>query len=293
MPVSLPLDEPALACLFAGHPRVDGLRALYEWAVAMDELVRLGTTEAHTVAHHKWQWWQEEIERLRTGTPRHPLTQRLAGAAPEPGLWGLLSERLELAQFELAGVAPDDAAAAARWDWRREGVVQATAMQLLTGTPLPPDSTAMALSNALGRALGRLAASDAPAYHAARGRLGLPLEALEGAGIPLEELPAALQSPRHHAALARVVTQQLDAAQDALQLARTLWQQLPVDSPCRLAHTAVRLALTASRLRRLRRHAGPGSDTGNANPLAPPPEPLPPWRSLWTAWNAARRANRY
>ena len=290
MSAPLPLDEPALACLFAGHSRVDGLRALYEWAAAVDDLVRLGTTEAHTVAHHKWQWWQEEIERLRAGTPRHPLTQRLAAAAPEPGLWALLPERLELAQFELAGVAPDDAAAAERWDWRREGVLEATAIQLLTGAPLPADDMARAMVQALARALGRLAASDAPAHHAARGRLGLPLEALEAAGIPLEQLPAALQSPRHRPALSRVIATQLGAAEDALRLARNHWQRLPRQSPYRLAHTAVRLALAEQRLRRLQRLV---IDEASAGLPATRPDVPPPWRSLWTAWNAARRAGRH
>ena len=275
------LDEPALACLFAGHPRVDGLRALHEWAVAMDELVQLGTTQAHSVAHHKWQWWQEELQRLADGQPRHPLTRRLLAAAPEPGLWTPLAQRLELAQFELAGVAPDDEAAAERWDWRREGALQAAAMQLLGGAVLVPEAPAMALARALGRGLGRLVAVDAPGRQAGRGRLGLPLDALEAAGIPLGELPAALSDSRHAPALAAVLATELDKAQHALQIARATFDALPAGSPWRCAHTAVRLALAEQRCRRLGRRA----------PSPAAADVLPPWRSLWTAWTAARRAS--
>lgn len=281
MSTSAPLDDPALACLFSGHDRVDGLRALHEWAQAMDELVRLGTTQAHEVAHHKWQWWREELDRLAAGSPRHPLTQRLRAAAPEAGLWNWLPERLEGVQFELAGVVPDDSAAAERWDWRREGVVQATALQLLAGSRLAADGPAMAFARTLGRVLGRLAATEAPAFHAAQGRLGLPLDALEAAGLPLEQLPAAFAQEQHSPGLAGVLAAERRIALEEARRVHALWGELP-RGPVRAAAipSMVRLGLAERRLQRLARAAVP---------LRVPLKPTP-WRSLWVAWRAARRS---
>lgn len=37
------------------------------------------------VARTKLQWWRDEVRRLSDGQPRHPVTQALAGAAPEHG----------------------------------------------------------------------------------------------------------------------------------------------------------------------------------------------------------------
>jgi hypothetical protein len=205
---------------------------------------------------------------------------------PEPGLWTELPERLELAAMELAGVAPDDQAAAARWDWRRQGALQWTALRLLA-----PEATSAGSETAgslrqfaqhLAVGLGRLDACTSPLQQARQGRLGLPLEALEARGIPLHELPEALGTTAHSQGLAALVLEQLALGENALALATEQWQDLKPTVRSQLRHTAVRLALARDALQRLQQQ-----------PLNPRTEALlPPWRTLWSAWYAARRADR-
>ena len=284
--MSRALDAAGHACLFAAHPRAAALRALYQWSVVIDELVANGRTRSHEAAHHKLQWWQEELQRLNAGKPAHPLTRELHSIAGEPGLWSELPERLELAAMELAGVAPDDQAAASRWDWRRHGTVQWTALRLLA-----PEATAMGSESAialrqfaeqLAMGLGRLDACTAPLQQARQGRLGLPLEALETRGMALNELPEALGATAYADGLAALVLEQLALAENALTLATTQWQDLPATVRSQLRHTAVRLGLARSAVKRLQQQ--PLNSSADAL--------LPPWRSLWAAWHAARRAHR-
>lgn len=284
--MSRALDAAGHACLFAAHPRASALRALYQWSGVIDELVANGRTRSHEAAHHKLQWWQEELQRLHAGKPAHPITRELHAISAEPGLWTELPERLELAAMELAGVAPDDQAAAARWDWRRQGALQWTALRLLA-----PEATSAGSETAgslrqfaqhLAVGLGRLDACTSPLQQARQGRLGLPLEALEARGIPLHELPEALGTTAHSQGLAALVLEQLALGENALALATEQWQDLKPTVRSQLRHTAVRLALARDALQRLQQQPL----NSHADAL------LPPWRTLWSAWYAARRADR-
>jgi phytoene synthase len=284
--MSRTLDAAGHACLFAAHPRAGALRALYQWSGVIDELVASGRTRSHEAAHHKLQWWQEELQRLSAGKPAHPLTRELHGIAAEPGLWSELPERLELAAMELAGVAPDDQSAASRWDWRRHGAVQWTALRLLVPEFSAAGSEAATdlrqLAEQLGIGLGRLDACTSPLQQARQGRLGLPLEALEAHGMALNELPEALSATAHADGLAMLVREQLTLAENALVLAERHWQALHPTVRSQLRHTAVRLALARNAAKRLQqRPLQSHADTV-----------LPPWRTLWAAWHAARRAHR-
>jgi len=283
--MSRALDAAGHACLFAAHPRAGALRALYQWCGTIDELVASGRTRSHEAAHHKLQWWQEELQRLQAGKPAHPLTRELHSIAAEPGLWSALPERLELAAMELADVAPDDQAAAELWDWRRHGAVQWTAIRLLSPEATAAGGEAAAdlrlFAQQLGVGLGRLDACNSPLQQAQQGRLGLPLEALEARGIALNELPEALGATTHAAGLAMLVLEQLALAEHALRLAKQQWQDLNPSVRSQLRHTAVRLALAYGAVKRLQQQPL----TPNANAL------LPPWRTLWAAWQAARRAH--
>jgi phytoene/squalene synthetase len=283
--MSRALDAAGHACLFAAHPRAGALRALYQWCGVIDELVASGRTRSHEAAHHKLQWWQAELQRLNAGKPAHPLTRELHSIAPEPGLWSELPERLELAVMELAGVAPDDQAAAERWDWRRHGAVQWTALRLLAPEATAAGGDAAAdlrrFAQQLGVGLGRLDACTSPLQQSRKGRLGLPLEGLEAHGIALHELPEALGATAHSRGLATLVLEQLTLAENALLLAKQQWQGLNPNLRSALRHTAVRLALAYRATQRLKQQPL----TPNADAL------LPPWRTLWAAWHAARRAH--
>lgn len=284
--MSQPLDAAGYACLFAAHPRAAALRSLYAWADTIDDLVASGRTRSHEPAHHKLQWWQKELQRLQAGTPVHPTTRNLQQVAPEPGLWSALSQRLDLAGLELGGVAPDDEADAERWDWRRHGALQWTAIRLLVPAESTPEELTHAplqrVAESLGRALGRLEACILPLSGARLGRLGLPLAALEARGIAVHELPEALAAAHHAESLAGVIADQLAIAAAALAATRQLWRELPQQLRSELRHTAVRLTLAERAV--IRFQATPQSAT--------PERLLPPWRTLWAAWHAARTAHR-
>lgn len=104
----------------------------------------------HGVAHLKLQWWREEIRRLAAGTPRHPITQALAAAAPHAAsAWLPLDDFLTSLELELAAAAVDDDAELGRFLALADGHARTIALSLGG----EPDSTLEALGADAGQAI--------------------------------------------------------------------------------------------------------------------------------------------
>jgi phytoene synthase len=148
----------------------------------------------HEVAHARLAWWREECARLSAGEPLHPLTRALgahfqgAARAALADLGGLV---------ELTGYCE-------RWS---AALIVPCARAALTAAP--------AGARAFGAALKELELLLALAPDARAGRVRLPLDALEAAGIA----PAELAGATAGTALARLIGEAHARARAALSAA--------------------------------------------------------------------------
>ena len=65
-----------LSFLFLPKVKRDAMTALYAFCREVDDVVDECTD--YQVAQTKLNWWKQEIERLYTATPQHPVTKALA-----------------------------------------------------------------------------------------------------------------------------------------------------------------------------------------------------------------------
>lgn len=107
----------------------------------------------HSVAHARLAWWQEELERLRAGEPRHPATKALQSHRPDLRPLAALAA-LQLARASLGeGRIALDAAQLAR-EWSMGLFVPLAAL-------LAPACAAVPGTQRVGAALYRLESGDA------------------------------------------------------------------------------------------------------------------------------------
>lgn len=217
MSADAPGDRPRyFAWLYTPRDARASIAALFELERQLADSTRPGVE--HTVAHARAAWWQEELDRLGLGVPRHPLTclllerARALGAAPP-----MLAEIMQNVRWDLAGAAPltrDDVDAYAS-HWARS--LFRTAVALATDTPDRPvqDLFVQQVGASLCELeqLGRLRA-DAQA-----GLIRWPVDDLETMGLrhdALGERP--LAPPLLTALLARVEALEATAARGVAAL---------------------------------------------------------------------------
>jgi phytoene synthase len=235
--------------------------------------IRRSLTLSHEVAHTRLQWWGEECERAASAAPRHPLTQALVAQLPPP-LLAALPGLADTAAWDLAAATfqtrREVSAYCERW---ASALFEPAARNAEQRAGLPAAGTPR--WRALGGALREIELLATLRDEARAGRLRLPLDELERAGVapealtqPICPVPLASLLAARHEALRRILEAAvLDVAAALQPSARGLlvWTQL------------------AWRLSRRAQQALPGS--------------LPPGRrdalaGAWAAWRAARAAQR-
>jgi 15-cis-phytoene synthase len=273
-----PLPAPLLAtryfaALYAPPPAHELLQALAAIELEINASLRAGLE--HHVAHLRLAWWREEAERCARREPTHPLTRALFAALARHG--GADGARVDLAG--LVEVAAWDLAAATfetRTElsaycerWARSGT------QLLTcHAPLAldaPERAAFGLD--LGTVLRELQMLDELARDAVSGRLRIPLDELERAGID-PQLLARPPWPEPLCILVRSRSQVLRA-----ELAACI-ARLPRAAQPPLRGLMVWAALAHRQSRRTERALPRPASPGRVRRLA----------DAWLAWRAARRA---
>lgn len=91
------------AWLYTPRDGRDALAALFG---IEDELTRSVGLE-HTVAHARAAWWQDELDRLALGVPRHPLTRALLERSRQLGARPpALARIMQNVRWDLAAAAP-------------------------------------------------------------------------------------------------------------------------------------------------------------------------------------------
>jgi phytoene synthase len=219
----------------------------------------------HHVAHTRLEWWRAECERYAAGHPSHPLTRELRthleALAPRAegsrlaGLGGLV----DTAVWDLAGATferrEELAAYCGRW-----------ARAMLE----PLGATGW---SELGAALREIELLSDLARDAQAGRLRVPLDELERAGIA----PAALAAPPWPAPLAELLRARHRALRRQLSEGVRAWPAQEQRSARGLLVWAALASQASARAERALPHAPTASAASAA-------------AANWRAWRAARAA---
>lgn len=230
----------------------------------------LRTVNEHQVVHVRLEWWRAECERFANAAPVHPLLRTLAEAArksslaaPPRGIAGFV----DIATWDLAGATFETRrelqAYCERWSTAMFGTVADFA-----GAPLDE------AGRALGAAVREIEFFAELARDAHAGRLRLPLDELERAGID----PRCVARPPWPDALSLLIRERLAIlrADVAGGLAA-----LRAADPARLRGLFVWAGLAQRLARRVQRALPAPVGGGRADTLA----------QGWLAWRAARAAH--
>jgi phytoene synthase len=191
-----------LAWLYSPPARQPVLGALCEIESEVAGSLRPGID--HHVAHARLQWWREECERSAQGRPVHPLTRALVkafGGALEPAPLAGISGFVDTAVWDLAG---------ATFETRKE--LTAYSERWAAAMFEPAAAVTASPWRALGAAVREIELLADLAREAQAGRLRVPLDELERAGVDVTALAkppwpaplAALLRERHEALRATI-----------------------------------------------------------------------------------------
>lgn len=140
----------------------------------------------HGVSHLRLQWWKDEIDRLGSGEPRHPLTQFLWRARPDvPHAWRPLQDAIAGLELELASASFESERELEGYFARAAGFCRALALAL---DPAREPEPLERLGRALGQSVRMVEAIRDLRQDAVMGRVFLPLDWLGEHGISHVEL---------------------------------------------------------------------------------------------------------
>ncbi len=254
--------------LFAPPERRALLESLYAFEAELRDTV---ASASHDVAHTRLQWWRGEVDRYVGGRPQHPVTVALLGlrdcASHDPGL---LHELLTGTDLDLARMTYATRSELEAYLFRAAGSLQTLAAAVLAGTR-PLSDGEREFARRLGSAVRQCEALRDFAFDRSCGRLYLPMDEIERAGLDPTDLDAA--APQRLQGLLEDWRAQVRASFDGL---------LPLLTPEERSAQRPGLVLCALHQRLLER-------IDLRVPLRAGRTELPPWRRLWTAWTTAVR----
>jgi 15-cis-phytoene synthase len=252
---SSPTERPVLEALFALESEISA---------------SLQSGLDHNVAHVRLQWWREELDRLAKGIPAHPLTRTLltefAGTSAE-ALTGL-SGFVDVAVWDLAAATFETRRELTAYCERWAAAMMVTASAHASGQPNDARSWLT-----LGAAVHELEMLANLAIEVPAGRLRLPLDELERAGVDPESLSVTPSSPP----LAALIGGRHEALRSIL--AATIAQMERSTQPA-LRGLLVWVALTWRHSRYVQKALPDVYAPGRFDGLA----------TAWHAWRAARHA---
>jgi len=224
----------------------------------------------HEVAHHRLQWWRDEIDQLIAGKARHPATQALQTLAGKPIDFQPLHSTLLSTAQELACATYETETELSRYFQDGLGNLLATAAHYLSNHP---SATLIDAAKQLGSFIRQSEALRDIRRDLHQGRLFLPLEQLDALNLDYEALHSN-EWPESFVQLLKTRCVQ------ALSEFETLKQSLLTDEKRTLRPLLVLAELHAAMLHTL--SSDPIKYTHRVE--------LSPIRKLWTAWRAARKA---
>jgi phytoene synthase len=257
----------ALARLYSPPAQRAALASLYALESEIGASLRPGLD--HDLAHARLAWWREECVRTVAARPTHPLTRELgmlfAAVEGEPlsGIGGLV----DTAVWDLAGATFESRRELTAYCERWSAAVIEPLVRL--GTAAAPTTQARALGVSLRESELLLALATDARY----GRLRLPLDELDGAGVA----PESLAQPPWTPPLAAVLAERYRRVREAL--ASSIDAFTPASREA-LPGIIVWAALAA-------RHCARAAQRLPEAPSRRDPHSL---SDGWRAWRAARRA---
>ncbi|MDR9413669.1 MAG: squalene synthase HpnD [Spiribacter salinus] len=256
------------ALLFAPNEARAGLTALAAYRAEILEIPR-EVSEAG-VGAVKLTWWQEELERLQNGAPRHPVTQALLPSAQSHGLnLEGLGEVIEAARMDLEYGRYPTLRELTLYCHRAGGAIADLAWRLTgaRGDEVAPFAHDLSMGLELTRMI-RHVRRDVRA-----GRVYIPEDELTLAGLDTETLLD------EHPSQARQELMERQGAR-ARRFLDSAIAQLPGDARRGQTHGLV-LAVLYRRLLDTLAHEG--------YPVVAREHHLTPLRKFWLAWRTARR----
>jgi phytoene synthase len=258
------------AVLFAPPAARPVLEALYDFEAEIRDTI---DTSSHEAAHARVQWWRGEIDRLAAGHASHPIAIALQPVRQRRDVdLGLLHETLVAADLDLARMSYQNWPELEAYCVRAAGALQTIAAAVLAGDRAVSEDERR-FARKLGSAQRQVEMIRDVRRDLRRGRLYLPLEVVESAGIT----PTDLQQPTPPASLGALIAEWRTRVAGALD-------ELPGSLPERTHRTAQRhgLVLGALHTRLLEEiTTRSGSDDVRVE--------LGPFARLWTAWRTAVR----
>ena len=258
------------AVLFAPPSARPVLAALYDFEAEIRDTI---DTSSHEAAHARVQWWRGEIDRLVAGHASHPIAIALQPVRERRDVdLGLLHETLVAADLDLARMSYQNWPELEAYCVRAAGALQTIAAAVLAGDRAVSEDERR-FARKLGSAQRQVEMIRDVRRDLRRGRLYLPLEVVESAGIT----PTELQQPTPPASLGALIAEWRTRVAGALD-------ELPGSLPERTHRAAQRhgLVLGALHTRLLEEiTTRSGSDDVRVE--------LGPFARLWTAWRTAVR----
>lgn len=196
------------------------LGALRDWWNEIAGVTREVSDPA--VAAAKLAWWRRELQSGWAGTPQHPRLLALQQQAPYIGVDGLMAV-IDAVETQARQTRFLDESALLRWAGDHGGAALAAAGEILAKSV--PSAGSLAPAGAvLGRACALVAAIRGLGRAAQSGRLLVPIEDLQHAGLRAHELlarsPDLLQDARYRAVMDRQATRARQHMAEALPAVR-------------------------------------------------------------------------
>jgi phytoene synthase len=228
----------------------------------------------HHVAHARLQWWSEECERCVQGRPVHPLTRELVKASGDSSRLAGIKGFVDTAVWDLASATFETRKELTAYCERWSAAIFETAAAGAAETVGAAVGASTAASvRGLGAAVRELELLENLAREARAGRVRVPLDELERAGVVIHSL-AKLPWP---AALGTLLSQRHETLRATI---RDSISALGREEQPRLRGLAVWVALAWRQSLRTQR----------ALPNSIQPRRYHALVDGWQAWRAARRA---
>lgn len=256
------------AVLFAPEAARPLLHALYAFEAELRDTVR---TSSHEVAHTRLQYWRGEIDRLVGGRPGHPVTRALLPLRDCGADLSLLHEALVAADFDVARITLNDDTEMSALAYRTGGSIQTLAALASRGSS-HLNAGEQEFARRLGTTVAQVEWLRDLRGDTTAGRLRLPLDALEQAGLE----PGRVLAEPMPAGLAALLQRRNSQLADELRALPALLT--------REERSVQRQGLVLAQLHRklLQR-------IDHRNELARTRAEVPAWTRFWTAWRTAIR----
>jgi phytoene synthase len=189
------------AFLFLPKPKRAAITAFYAFCREVDDVV--DEISDPQIAHSKLAWWEQEVMNLANGQPTHPVMRALL---PHMAVYGIdtapMRQIIEGCRMDLMQTRYLDELALTRYCHLVAGVVGEVAAKIFGQTD--PETTQYA--HALGQALQLTNIIRDVGEDAIRGRIYIPMSALQAHQVTAQEILNRQDSDRFRALMAEQAT---------------------------------------------------------------------------------------